>query len=125
MGQETRTASSVQVQFEANDDDRGVDQQPPALNADPQREATELEPLSLTSPPSGDPDIPEPLETQAEGPTPRPSPLQRLPTGPVRHGAIGELQKIWRRHVSVIVPHEACRDHLGMCDLSKYWQALE
>jgi len=30
-----------------------------------------------------------------------------------RHPAVDKLERFWRRHVSVAVPHASCRDHLG------------
>ena len=50
--------------------------------------------------------------------------LMRLPT-PAWHpaaqqrGLLGGLRKFWRRQVSITVPHEASRDHLGMFCLTR------
>lgn len=41
-------------------------------------------------------------------------PAQLDPSPNIAHGSLRKrLQRLWRRHVSMTVPHVACRDHLG------------
>ena len=65
------------------------------------REATELEPRPAAP---KTPDLPAGVELQADG-SPRP---------PERHrSAWSRLNVFWDRQISLVVPHEDCRDHFG------------